>query len=85
MSVYCVLITAVVLRAAGGRSVCAAVIAFDHQSVWPKSVTHVTGTFCNPCLRAGPNEEWRALGDDFGTEGFIALARGIIGTSIFPD
>jgi hypothetical protein len=24
------------------------------QSVWPKSVTHVTGTLCNPCLRAGP-------------------------------
>ena len=24
------------------------------KSLWPKSVTHVTGTFCNPCLRAGP-------------------------------
>jgi hypothetical protein len=24
------------------------------QSVRPKSVTHVTGTLCNPCVRAGP-------------------------------
>jgi putative transposase len=28
----------------------------DRKSVWPKSVTHVTGTLCNPCLRAGPQD-----------------------------
>jgi hypothetical protein len=22
------------------------------------SVTHVSGTFCNPCLRAGPKRKW---------------------------
>src|SRR5207245_3221718 len=27
------------------------------QSVRPKSVTHVTGTLCNPSLRAGPGED----------------------------
>jgi len=25
------------------------------EPVRPKSVTHVTGTFCNPCLRVGPS------------------------------
>ena len=24
------------------------------EFVRPKTVTHVTGTFCNPCLRVGP-------------------------------
>jgi hypothetical protein len=26
----------------------------DGKSIRPKSVTHVLGTFCHPCLRAGP-------------------------------
>ena len=26
---------------------------------WPKSVTHVTGTFCNPCLRVAPRLDGR--------------------------
>jgi hypothetical protein len=27
------------------------------KSLRPKSVTHVAGTFCNPCLRVGHNEK----------------------------
>ena len=32
----------------------------NRKSLRSKSVTHVLGTLCQPCLRAGPSGEWRA-------------------------
>ena len=29
----------------------------------PKNVTHVAGTFCHPCLRAGPWDSWSGRED----------------------
>ena len=37
------------------------------KPVRPKSVTHVSGTNCYLCLRAGPSIKWRAQGDDLRT------------------
>ena len=41
----------------------ARVLASTRKSIRPKSVTHVTGTLCHPCLRAGTMICWWALQD----------------------
>ena len=54
-------------------------LATPRQPVRPEVVTHVLGTFCYPCLRAGQCECWRARrGFEPPTPKFVVCVKSLI-------